>query len=138
MRTIALGIISILFMVSCSDRTEEKEVVFNKDQKCIQIVLFHFNHRCESCLAVENETKTFLEQKYRKELESGDIRFLSLDIFSESGKSAANQLHAYGLNLFIVKADSILDLSSSAFLFAQTQPEKFALILESELKKFTQ
>ena len=130
-----IGILLMLFVVSCSTGIKEKQVEYEKNPDNIQIVLFHLSQRCESCNAVESETKAFLEQKYPKELTSGEIRFLSFDILSENGKSAAKQLNAYGLNLFIVKGDSILDLTSSAFLLAQTQPENFAKILSNEIKK---
>lgn len=128
----------MLFAVSCSTGIKEKQVEYEKNPDNIQIVLFHLSQRCESCNAVEGETKSFLEQKYAKELASGEIRFLSFGLFSENGKSAAKQLNAYGLNLFIVKGDSILDLTSSAFLLAQTQPVNFTTILSNELKKFLQ
>jgi hypothetical protein len=133
-----IGILLMLFTVSCSIRIKEKQVEYEKNPENIQIVLFHLSQRCESCNAVESETIAFLEQKYSKEMTSGEIRFLSFDLFSENGKSAAKQLNAYGLNLFIVKGDSILDLTSSAFLLAQTQPVNFITILNTELKKFLQ
>lgn len=131
-----IGILLMLFVVSCSTGIKEKQVEFEKNYDNIQIVLFHLSQRCESCNAVESETKAFLEQKYPEELISGKIHFLSFDILSENGKSAAKQLNAYGLNLFIVKGDSIKDLTSSAFLLAQTQPEIFTTILSKELLKF--
>lgn len=133
-----VGILLMLFTVSCSTGIKEKQVEYEKNPDNIQIVLFHLSQRCESCNAVESETIAFLEQKYSKEMTSGEIRFLSFDLFSENGKSAAKQLNAYGLNLFIVKGDSILDLTSSAFLLAQTQPANFTTILSNELKKFLQ
>lgn len=133
-----VGILLMLFTVSCSTGIKEKQVEYEKNPDNIQIVLFHLSQRCESCNAVESETIAFLEQKYSKEMTSGEIRFLSFDLFSENGKSAAKQLNAYGLNLFIVKGDSILDLTSSAFLLAQTQPVNFTTILSNELKKFLQ
>lgn len=133
-----IGILLMLYTVSCSTGIKEKQVDYEKNPDNIQIVLFHLSQRCESCNAVESKTKAFLEQKYSKELTSGEIRFLSFDLFSENGKSAAKQLNAYGLNLFIVKGDSILDLTSSAFLLAQTQPVNFTTILSNELKKFLQ
>ncbi len=131
-----IGMLLLLFIFSCNTEIKEKAEKYEKNPDVIQIVLFHLSQRCESCNAVENETMTILEKAYRKELTSGEIRFLSFDIRSENGKAAAQQLNASGLNLFIVKGDSISDLTSSAFLLAHSQPEGYHAILTNELKKF--
>jgi hypothetical protein len=131
-----IGILLLLLIFSCNTEIKEKAKKYEKNPDVIQIVMFHLSQRCESCNALEKETMTILEKAYRKELTKEDIRFLSFDIRSENGKAAAKQLNASGLSLFIVKGDSISDLTSSAFLLAHTQPERYHAILSNELKKF--
>lgn len=134
---ILIGIFILLLHHSCSTKSNEKAYEFERKSDTIQIVMFHFSQRCTSCSAVENETMAFLKKNYHNELKNNKIRFLSFDLFSENGRLAADELNATGQHLFIVKGDSIADLTPTAFLFAYVQPEKFIAQLQHELKKFT-
>ena len=131
-----LGLVLMLLSVSCNPGKQEKDEPFTANQDCIQIVLFHLAQRCESCTAVESETNAILEEEYNDELTGGKIRFLSFDIHSENGKKAALRLKATGQNLFVVKGDSISDLSGPAFLFAHTHPERYHNALVKEIEKY--
>lgn len=126
----------LIMIVSCSTGEQDKNVVFERNPDCLYIVMFHLSRRCESCMAVERETREVLEKSYKADLDSGEIRFLPFDILSESGKNAAKQLKASGQNLYLVKGDSISDLSGPAFLFANTHPERYHETLKREIEKY--
>ena len=126
----------MLLVCSCETGKKEEKLTFKADPDCIQIVLFHLSQRCESCIAVEMETRTILDKMYKEELASGKIRFLSFNFLSENGQKAATQLKAYGQNLFIVLGDRVSDLSGPAFLYAHTHPERYHEALTKELEKY--
>ena len=131
-----LFLVLILLSVSCKQGNQEKEEAYARNPDCIQVVLFHLAQRCESCTAVERESLAILEEEYANEMAEDKIQFLSFNIHSEKGKKAASQLKATGQNLFIVKGDSISDLSGTAFLFAHTHPERYHDALVKEIGKY--
>ena len=130
------GMFLLLMNVSCGPAGQDQNEVFKENPDCIYVIMFHLAQRCESCKAVETETRAILEKAYKVELDSGEIRFLLFDILSEDGKKAARQLKASGQNLYIVKGDSISDISGPAFLFAHTHPERYHKALKQELEKY--
>ncbi len=77
-----------------------------------------------------------LEQEYSKEVLLGEIKFVPLNFQNESGKKAARLLQASGQSLFVVKGDSITDLTSAAFMYASTHPEYYQEALRKTLDKY--
>ena len=106
------------------------------DAGYVQIVLFHLARRCESCNAVERETKAVLEEEYGEAVLSGKLSFVSLNFQDEKGKKAAKHLRASGQSLFVTKGDSITDLSSAAFMFASTHPARYREALRKALDQY--
>ena len=135
------GIIIFLWILlmpvnSCRTGDQNDSGIFVADADYIQIVLFHLERRCESCNAVEEETQRLLEEEYDKEVLSGELRFIPLNFQSENGKKAAGLLGASGQTLFVVKGDSIEDLTSAAFMYASTHPEYYHEALSLALEKY--
>jgi hypothetical protein len=127
----------IMFLFfSCTTGVKEDTDMFVADADYIQVVLFHMRQRCESCNAVERETQSLLEEEYKAEVASGKVKFVSLDFQSEGGKKAAALLRASGQTLFVVRGDSISDLTSPAFMYAGTHPEYYREALRDELDKY--
>ncbi|MFC2090552.1 nitrophenyl compound nitroreductase subunit ArsF family protein [Bacteroidota bacterium] len=127
--------LSLLF--SCrSGSADKEEAVYIPHAEYIQVVMFHLEQRCESCKSVESETTFLLEEEYGEEMAEKKLKFLHFSIQSHNGKKAALMLKATGQNLFIVKGDSISDISGPAFLFAHTHPERYRSLLREELDKF--
>jgi hypothetical protein len=125
----------LLLVYSCNIGDREEADTFVESAEYIQVVLFHLAQRCESCNAVERETKLVLEQEYDTELASGELRFVSLNFQSRNGKEAAGLLRASGQSLFVVLGDSVQDLTSPAFMFASTRPEYYREELRKALNK---
>lgn len=122
--------------VSCGTEHSEEGDTFIPGADYVQIVLFHLEQRCESCNAVESETLSLLEDEFQLYVDSGKVEFLSLDFQSESGRKAAEILRASGQTLYVVKGDSISNLTGTAFLYASTSPERYRNDLRNELNKF--
>lgn len=128
--------LSFFLLFSCRTGHRESSAEFVQHTDKVQIVMFHLAQRCESCNAVERETRSLIEKEFAADLESGKLCFVPLDFQSESGKKAADLLRATGQTLFIVRGDSISDLTSAAFMFAQTHPERYRNALKAELDKY--
>lgn len=130
-----LWLIFLLF-VSCGSAQKENEEAFQADADYIQIVMFHLEQRCESCNAVELQTLALLEEEYDEEVASGKVKFIPLGFQSDNGRKTAELLRASGQTLYVVKGDSISDLTSAAFMFALTHPERYRTALKKELDLF--
>ena len=128
--------IALSSVYSCRTGEGQDSGTFVADADYVQVVLFHLEQRCESCNAVELETRNLLEEEYREETESGKVRFISLNIQGENGKKAAALLRASGQTLLVVKGDSISDITGSAFIYASTQPEYYREALRRALDKY--
>ena len=128
--------IILFFLISCNSGSQGEKGTFTAHAGYIQVVLFHMEQRCESCDAVELETENLLNEEYAEELQSGEVKFISLNYQSEKGKQAAKQLKATGQTLYVVKGDSISNLTSPAFMYAHTHPEYYRDALRKELDKY--
>jgi len=122
-------------IVSCNTKHDNGSASFEPDAEYIQIVLFHLEKRCATCNAVENETLNVLEKHFQEEVKEGEIRMVAMNFQDSEGKKAAELLRASGQTLFVVKGDSITDLTSEAFMFAQTHPERYHAALMDALEK---
>lgn len=125
-----------LLVMSCRTGTGGEEGIFHPDEAYVQIVLFHLAQRCESCMAVENETIRLLEEEYWDAYATGEVKFVPLDYQSDNGKQASKLLRASGQMLFVIKGDSISNLTSPAFMYASTHPEYYREALRTALDKY--
>ena len=133
---ILTGALLLLLTFSCGQSGRDQNVSFNENSDQVQIVMFHLAQRCETCDAVETETESILGNEYKNELASGEIRFLTFEINSREGSKLAKRLRATGQGLFVVKGDSISDLTNEAFFYAYTHPERYHDALTGELGKY--
>ena len=129
-------ILSTLTFQTCRNSQKSGTGEYNPDAAYVQVVMFHLERRCASCDAVENETRSLLDGEYSEALKEGRVRFVSLDFQSESGKRAAAILRATGQTLYVISGDSISNLTSAAFMFAQTDPDFYRNALRKELDRF--
>ena len=121
---------------ACRSGSQDVQDLYVADADHVQIVLFHLAQRCESCNAVERETEWLLEQEYREEVLSGNIKFVALNFRDENAKKAARLLQASGQTLYVIKGDSIEDLTSAAFMYASTHPEYYRDALRKALDQY--
>lgn len=130
-----LTVLLLLPVFSCLSGEKGNSGEYVRDADYVQIVLFHLAQRCESCNAVERETLLLLENEYGDEVAAGTLKFISLNIQSGEGKKAAELLQASGQSLFVIRGDSITDLSGAAFIFASTRPDIYLEDMRKALDK---
>jgi hypothetical protein len=136
MKPVTVIFLIVIILISCRTRSGNDTGFFDPDSDGIQIVLFHMAHRCESCDSVELVTEQLLEEEYWDAFATGKVRFVPLNYQSENGKKAARLLKATGQTLYVVKGDSIDNLTSPAFMYAATHPDYYRDALREALDKF--
>lgn len=94
----------------------------------IKMIQFHSEHRCKTCLKIEEMTKAVLKQY-------PDIPFSLVNVDDKKNKALAEKFQATGTALFLfnAKTGAKKDLTDFAFMKA-FQEEKF----KAELKKYIQ
>ncbi|MCF8373525.1 MAG: nitrophenyl compound nitroreductase subunit ArsF family protein [Bacteroidales bacterium] len=97
----------------------------------ITVYYFHNTRRCATCQAVESETQKALDKLYAEKVKNGKITFLSINIEEEGNEKLIEELEISGQTLLIVGSDKKVNLTTDAFMYAKTKPEK----LEAEIKK---
>jgi hypothetical protein len=130
MKTIKAGILTILMLgafFTCSAQTNDK--VNGK----LEIYYAHFNKRCATCNAVENETKALLKKLYGSQMEKGEITFKSLNLDEKADKKFAKKLNISGQALMLIKGEKQINLTSEGFLNARNNPEKFHKVLKKNI-----
>lgn len=102
----------------------------------VEVIYFHGKQRCPTCLAIETETRTTVEDELAKYVEDGSLKMSVIDYSTESGKELAKKYKVTFSSLFVVaspgqKDESVEDFTRFAFGYARSN----AVVFRDELKK---
>lgn len=98
----------------------EQEISIEK----VKVYYFHNERRCATCNAVEEVTKTTLNEYYPEQVKAGVVTFQSLNIEDSKNKSIAKELRISGQTLLIITDGKKKDLTNDAFMYARSNPDK--------------
>lgn len=131
---IVFGLILAFVMVSSTtvfSQTAEKKAV-------VEVFYSHSTNRCPGCMAIEKETTATLDQTFKKQLESGEIKFTVVNIDLKANKKIVDEYELWGSSLFLVKngdKKTMVDLTKEGFASARSKPEVFREKLTESLNK---
>ncbi len=100
-----------------------------KSNAKVDVYYFHFNTRCETCRAVEDESKSDISMLFGK-----DVSFAVYNLDKPEGEAKGKELGVNSQTLLVVKGDKKINLTNEGFLYARTAPEKFKKIIEEKIK----
>jgi hypothetical protein len=139
MKRIILSIIGLLafFQFNSCNAQGDNETGQNANLQTenVEVYYFHFTRRCETCVAVENESRKAVEELYSKAMEEGRITFRALNLEEEEGKQIASKLNISGQALLIVRFGEKIDLTNQGFMYARTDPEKLKKAIQDAIGK---
>jgi len=130
MRQIKVGFLTIIMLGAFFSANAQSS---QKDGN-IEIYYSHFNKRCATCNAVENETKALLKKEYGDQMEKGKIVFKSLNLDEKSDKKFAKKFNISGQALMLIHGDEQINLTSEGFMNARTNPKKFHTVLKKNIE----
>jgi hypothetical protein len=130
---LAAFIIVLTSVVSCKAQTEKKQQLPVVSGNDIEVYYFHMTSRCVTCKTIEAEARKDVELLYPEEFKSGKITFTALNIEEPAGKSTGARLGVNSQTLLIVKGDSKINITNEGFLYAVSQPQKFADVIKSKI-----
>jgi hypothetical protein len=135
LKSSAVIMLVALSLFACNSQPKEKQEASLEISEDVQVFYFHNTKRCETCNAVEDETRVALEMFYGEKMKEGSIDFTSLNLEEDEGKSMAEALQVSGQTLLIVKGESHINLTNEGFLNARTNPTKFHEIIKTQIDK---
>ena len=108
-----------------SAKAAEKETV--KDH--VEVLYFHGKQRCATCIAIENNAKTALEENFGEQTKNGDVEFKVIDISKDENGKIAEKYEVTWSSLFVVKykegKETSENMTEFAFGNARKSPEVF-------------
>jgi len=114
---------STSFTINAQDDKQQKKEQEISIEK-VKVYYFHNERRCATCNAVEEVTKTALNEYYPEQVKAGVVTFQSINIEDDENKSLAKELRISGQTLLIITDGKKKDLTNDAFMYARSNPDK--------------
>jgi len=122
-----------LVVISCSAQTNQKPSSQVTKSGDVEVYYFHMTTRCVTCKTVEAEARKNVEMLYADKVKAGKISFTALNLEEATGKSMGEKLGVNSQTLLIVKGDTKINITNEGFLYAVSQPQKFAEVMKSKI-----
>jgi hypothetical protein len=114
-------------------------LVFGQKPTKLQIVYFHAEHRCPTCISIEENTKKTLNTYFAAQIKDGTIKLQVLDVSDEKNEKLVVKYEADGSGLYLTRIDgkkeTTTDFTNFAFSYSRNQAEKFISGLKAEIEK---
>jgi hypothetical protein len=102
----------------------------------LDIYYFHGHRRCATCLAVEKETRALLRSDFKRELDTGVLKFTVLNLEEPESQSLVQKYGIWVSSLLLVnKQGQKVDLTGLGFRSARNKPERFREELRSIIQQ---
>jgi len=135
MRKLLLRSLVLITMIgiSCNAQTNQKPAPAISKNGEVEVYYFHLTTRCVTCKTVEAEAQKNVEMLYAEQVKAGRISFTAINLDEASGKSLGEKLGVNSQTLLIVKGDQKINITNEGFLYAVSQPQKFAEVMKSKI-----
>ncbi|MCB0602052.1 MAG: hypothetical protein KDC28_12525 [Saprospiraceae bacterium] len=104
----------------------------------IELIDFYGTHRCETCMAIEANSKYTVDTYFQDALKSGKLLFKTVNVDEEKNYALAEKFEAAGTSLFInvIKdgQEQHIDLTNFAFEKGRDQ-EAFSAELKQKIEE---
>ena len=135
MRKLFLRSLVLITMIgiSCNAQTNQKPAPAISKNGDVEVYYFHMTTRCVTCKTVEAEAQKNVEMLYADQVKAGRISFTAINLDEATGKSLGEKLGVNSQTLLIVKGDQKVNITNEGFLYAVSQPQKFAEVMKSKI-----
>ncbi|MFH1121201.1 MAG: nitrophenyl compound nitroreductase subunit ArsF family protein [Bacteroidota bacterium] len=114
-------------------------MVYGQKATKLNIVYFHAEHRCPTCLSIEENTRKTLNTYFATQLKDGTIKLQVLDISEDKNEKLVEKYEADGSGLYLTRLDgkkeTTTDFTNFAFSYSRNQADKFISGLKAEIEK---
>lgn len=135
--TYTLLILTTLSLGGCAGKSGENKNTISADMNndLVTVYYFHGEHRCPTCIAIENETRAAFELNLKDEAESGKVELQVLNADEGRNRQICEKYSVYGSTLLVVKGNKNVNLTNMAFSVIHSSSDKFREELAKEVKK---
>ena len=118
-----------LSIIACGEsKTKQESVVSEKkNENYVEILYFHGKQRCATCVAIEENTKQLIEERFSEQISNGELVFKTIDI--NENETLADKYEITWSSLILVENENgkevVEDLTNFAFTNARNSPEEF-------------
>lgn len=95
----------------------------------VEVIYFHGKQRCVTCQSIEQQTRNLLQEKYAKQMKTGNIKFRVIDFSQGTGKKVADKYGVTWSSIFVVLhkegKEEVQDLTQFAFRYARKAADRF-------------
>ncbi|MEN6618784.1 MAG: nitrophenyl compound nitroreductase subunit ArsF family protein [Rikenellaceae bacterium] len=128
--TLGLALIMMSGNLTVSAQDAKKQTAKQEVSPKVEVIYFHYTRRCETCKAVEANSKLALEELYVNEVKKGEYTFRSINLDDESSKVLAKKYKIGGQSLVVISNNNVIDITGQGFTNAKNLPK-----LKEEIKK---
>ncbi len=120
-----------LYTVCDNKNPQAGKVVSLKLNSQVEVIQFHSEHRCATCLKIEMLTKETLEKYFP------EITFRLINVDDSANKEIAEQFEAFGTSLFLYNTNTGQKKSLTDFAFMNAHnEEKYVTELRKIMEEF--
>ena len=105
----------------------------------VEVIYFHGQQRCATCMAIERSTRELLEHDFSKQMKDGTVTFRTVDISTAAGEQTARKYHITWSALFVNswKKDREIrnDMTRFAFKNARNNTKEFKQGIKNKVKE---
>jgi len=106
--------------------------VSSNSAKSIQILYFHGDRRCPTCIKVGEVSQNLISTKYA---ENSSVEFKDINIDQDENKALAEKYQVTGSSLLIDVDGEVKNITIDAFKFAKTDAAKLEAIITDIIEK---
>lgn len=132
-----LFFVPVLFLSNCAGNAQNANSSQETAADRIEVLDFHTDHRCKTCMTIEKLTRAVLTESYAAQMENGAITFQLINVDKEENLPIAQKFGAFGtslvLNVIQNGQEKQVDLTDFAFMNAGNE-EKFTEGLKKHLE----
>lgn len=121
---LTFSLIAVLGLLTTCDSSAQQpaKAASTASATRIDVIDFHTDHRCKTCLTIEGLTKEVLNSTFAPQMKSGTITFRLVNVDDKANATVAEDFGAYGTALFLHVykngKDEKIDLTEWAFMKA--------------------
>ena len=114
------------------DSKTVEEKVDSKEVVNVEVYYFHGTRRCETCKAVGNVSKGVVEDKYG---DNENVSFIEIDFDQPGNEDLVEKFEVTSSSLYVYNQTDLINLTTYAFQYAKTNPDKLRNKLKSTINK---
>lgn len=129
LKSLFLVMATLIMSISCSSQTKNgsNPITKSKNDK-VQLIYFHYTHRCATCQAVEAVSKEAIAELYGPK-----VTFTSYNLDEEAGQTKGKALDVSGQTLLIISGNTSINMTNEGFMNARSNPDKLKAIIKEKI-----